>query len=217
MTPLHIQLAIHYYAIAERYAKDNPGHARSPAVRQYTRELVAAGMIVPDPAEPSGYRATAGLRMYVEALKSVPLPTLGLQWSMPGVEPVPGDWSDLMTSDDQTKTKNPDDIAAALHRAAYAESVRDGVMACNGVGVCTYPQCDCKDADPEFSKTKIKTVAPTEHDDRIVIQYLNMDCHCKGGCECAKTYDLNRVRRCGDFLAMSPDPIEWARQMREAM
>lgn len=46
MTPLHIQLLLHFYAIAEPYAKHDPQHAESSAVRDYTENLVMMGLII---------------------------------------------------------------------------------------------------------------------------------------------------------------------------
>lgn len=65
-TPLHIQLLLHVYAIAEPIP--NRG---APAVEAYLNDLVSKGLIAPVPQAPSGYRITPTGRTYVERLKEV--------------------------------------------------------------------------------------------------------------------------------------------------
>lgn len=67
VTPLHINLALHYYYSAVRYDDEyDAAHAHSPAVRRY-RE---------DPESPDGVKATPRLRGYVKALCAMPFPEL---------------------------------------------------------------------------------------------------------------------------------------------
>ena len=47
MTPLHILIGIHYLCRPCPYAEHEPEHANSPAVRDYTQDLVRAGLLVP--------------------------------------------------------------------------------------------------------------------------------------------------------------------------
>jgi hypothetical protein len=73
MTPLHIQLLLHFYAIAEPYAKHDPQHAESSAVRDYTENLVMMGLIYPDRISPSGYRATECGEAFIKRLLATPI------------------------------------------------------------------------------------------------------------------------------------------------
>jgi hypothetical protein len=68
MSPLHIQLAIHYLTLNTPYAEHEPEHANSPAVREFTQQLIDAGLLT------ENYKATKGLSVYVDALCKVPLP-----------------------------------------------------------------------------------------------------------------------------------------------
>lgn len=81
MTPLHIQLMLHYYAIDEPYAKGDPAHANSDAVRKYRAFLIGENMICPSSSSGSGYEATDRGRAYVEALCAVQLPII--KWVQP--------------------------------------------------------------------------------------------------------------------------------------
>jgi len=88
MTPLHIRIAIHYLCHPYPYAENEPAHRFSIATKSYTNDLVRAGLLVPrevgdgDP-NTAEYEATAGCRMYVDALKSVPLPERCTAWAHP--------------------------------------------------------------------------------------------------------------------------------------
>lgn len=81
MTPLHIRMMLHYYAIATPYAEHDPFHASSIAVAEYRGHLIQSGLIEEDLKSPSGYRSTARGRAYVEALCDMPLPIQ--KWVMP--------------------------------------------------------------------------------------------------------------------------------------
>ncbi len=83
MTPLHWQMLLHYYAIAEPYAADNPGHANSLAVRAYTQELLDEELIRRDQKSGSGYRATDRGEALVDHIVNLPLPEK--VWRMPAV------------------------------------------------------------------------------------------------------------------------------------
>lgn len=80
MTPLHIQLMLHYYAVAEPYAKNDLEHATSRAVSDYTKELLEYGLIVKD-VGPSGFKSTDRGNAYVQMLCNLPLPVC--KWVAP--------------------------------------------------------------------------------------------------------------------------------------
>lgn len=73
MTILHIQIMLWYYCRPVRYGMGEPEHANSPAVREYTKNLVDWGMIEPVEAT-DYYKATDRGIAYVEYLRGVPLP-----------------------------------------------------------------------------------------------------------------------------------------------
>ena len=81
MSPLHLQILLHYYAIAEPYAANNPGHANSLAVKAYTQDLIDKNLILADATSGSGYRVTERGEFFVSHICSLPLPVSG--WRMP--------------------------------------------------------------------------------------------------------------------------------------
>lgn len=81
MTPLQIKMMLHYYAIAEPYAKDDPDHACSRAVFEQRGFLIRENMIVEDCAADSGYRVSPRGEAYIDALCKMPLPMS--VWVMP--------------------------------------------------------------------------------------------------------------------------------------
>lgn len=81
MTPLHWQMLLHYYAIAEPYAAHDPGHANSLAVKDYTDELLESDLIRHDPSSGSGYRTTDRGEAMVDHIVNLPLPEK--VWRMP--------------------------------------------------------------------------------------------------------------------------------------
>lgn len=83
MTPLHWQMLLHYYAIAEPYAATNPGHANSLAVKSYTEWLIDNDLIKIDVSSGSGYRATERGEALVEFICNLPLPAR--IWQMPSL------------------------------------------------------------------------------------------------------------------------------------
>lgn len=76
ITPLHLVLMLHYHHVAEPYSKNNPEHANSPAVKQFTRNLVSWGLIAHHDDSPSGYCPTQAGRLYVAQLISLKPPIL---------------------------------------------------------------------------------------------------------------------------------------------
>ncbi len=81
MTPLQIQMMLHYYAIAEPYACRQPEHANSEAVHQQRHSLICDELLETDPGSPSSFRVTERGLAYVKALKDMPLPIK--KWVMP--------------------------------------------------------------------------------------------------------------------------------------
>jgi hypothetical protein len=73
LTPLHIQILLHYYAIAEPYAKDKPAHANSIATITYTQQLVQHGLIYRNEDSPSGYSSTTCGEAFIERLLATPI------------------------------------------------------------------------------------------------------------------------------------------------
>ena len=71
ITPLHIQLMLHYYISSEPYSKDDPAHARSESVSRFRHELHKYGLIDSD-NNPSGWYPTQLGRDYIERLLAVP-------------------------------------------------------------------------------------------------------------------------------------------------
>lgn len=206
ITPLHLQIALHYYMTPLPYARHDRDHANSPAVRRFTADLVRAGMIEPADTE-SGYAPTAGLHMWVEALKAVPVPHLAMQWTMdpPVVEGVHSSVSE---------------IAAAVHR----EAVRDGVKGCAVPLACNYPACtcsviggDCRGGadhvvvEPAIAKKKTPPV--------LVFEYGTLVGRCNNpeGCSCSEPL---YAHTCAHFTAIALDAsqrLRWADEMRDGM
>lgn len=80
MTPLEIEIALHYYARANDY---RDGDLSAPAVRAAMDKFSAEGLIesTTDPDARAAYRRTPRLECYVHALCKTPLPIQ--QWVMP--------------------------------------------------------------------------------------------------------------------------------------
>jgi hypothetical protein len=55
MTPLHIMMLLHYYAVAEPYSIRNDKHRFSSAVRDYRLDLYRRGLIQPITDDGSRY------------------------------------------------------------------------------------------------------------------------------------------------------------------
>lgn len=81
MTPLQINMLLHYYAIAEPYAVREQEHANSPAVHEQRHILVNWGLIKVDITNPSGFSVTDKGLVYVEAICNIPLPVM--RWEIP--------------------------------------------------------------------------------------------------------------------------------------
>lgn len=82
-TPLGIQIMLHYYAHADQF---RGGDFSPPAVRAELEAFVEAGLLMQlvirgSSVENYSFEITDGGRVYVEALKRVPLPRR--IWAMP--------------------------------------------------------------------------------------------------------------------------------------
>lgn len=85
ITPLHIQLLLHYHCNCEPYSKDNYEHAHSRSVIEFMGHLVVNwGLLVKDASAESGYRTTEKGAAYVDMLCSVPLPVC--KWVAPDTD-----------------------------------------------------------------------------------------------------------------------------------
>lgn len=80
MTPLQIQMMLHYYAICEPYAADRPAHAGSLAVISQRDQLCNIGMLQSEVSD-SGFSVTEKGRAYVEAVCAVQIPVC--KWVQP--------------------------------------------------------------------------------------------------------------------------------------
>jgi hypothetical protein len=78
MTPLQMQMMIHYYARLTPYAEHEPDHANSLAVRDQRQQLVACGLLVQKTDETgwdgTSYCVTDKGRAYVNHLREVQIP-----------------------------------------------------------------------------------------------------------------------------------------------
>lgn len=81
MTPLQLQMMLHYYAIAEPYACRQSDHANSPEVMRQREELIVDKLIEVVLTSFSGYQCTARGKAYVEMLCAMPLPVC--KWVAP--------------------------------------------------------------------------------------------------------------------------------------
>jgi hypothetical protein len=73
MTPLHLQILLHYYTIAEPYAKNDPAHANSKATIDCTQQLIRFGLIYADPKGLSGYQVTTCGEAFIARLLGTPI------------------------------------------------------------------------------------------------------------------------------------------------
>ena len=83
MTPLQIDILLHYYARANDYLD---GDFSAPAVRQAIDDFKSENMLERATGESGAtYQITERARVYIEVLLSVPLPMQ--RWVMPTVAP----------------------------------------------------------------------------------------------------------------------------------
>lgn len=82
MTPLHIQIAIHYHVSRGPYAHGTP-HGNSTATNNFTDELYRAGLLRWN-EEQQCFEGTEACKVWVNALCAVPLPVQ--QWVIPKSE-----------------------------------------------------------------------------------------------------------------------------------
>jgi hypothetical protein len=80
-TPLHVQIAMHYHCRTDQYEMVLTNETR----RRYAEDLVDVGMLARIGESGSdavvGYRSTDGLKVWIEAICSVPVPVQ--QWVIP--------------------------------------------------------------------------------------------------------------------------------------
>lgn len=84
VTILHLLLLMHYKCSAEEYARHEPTHAGSPAVRRCRTHLFQWGLIQFTPDRPGWghpYAVTPRGEAYLEAIKTTPLPVA--TWAVP--------------------------------------------------------------------------------------------------------------------------------------
>lgn len=82
MTPLHIQIMLHYYCRTDPYAQKEPEHAKSPAVKHYISQLLLADMLTPSNCE-NVFVVTEKGKAYIDALKAVKEPVGKTIWVQP--------------------------------------------------------------------------------------------------------------------------------------
>jgi hypothetical protein len=80
VTPLHIQIALHYYCFRTDWDCSTPKHT------EYVEDLCRAGLLERSgwPHSSRRFEATDGLKAYVEALTAIKLPVLETRWVIPG-------------------------------------------------------------------------------------------------------------------------------------
>ena len=84
MTPLHIEIALHYHCRIDQFEMVTTNDTR----REYALDLVRAGLLAKKLGENgslTGFIATDGLGVLVEALCSTPFPVK--RWVMPSPSP----------------------------------------------------------------------------------------------------------------------------------
>lgn len=74
LTPLQMQMMLHYYTTAGPYSDKDSHHANSPAVIMQRDELVRMDMLHREPNIAAGYSLTARGCKYIYMLKETPLP-----------------------------------------------------------------------------------------------------------------------------------------------
>jgi hypothetical protein len=85
MTPLKISILLHYYACGDDF---RGGDFSAPAVREAISEFTASDLLAPTPLESDNgpeFTITERGRVYVEALRAVPLPEK--RWVVPASHP----------------------------------------------------------------------------------------------------------------------------------
>jgi hypothetical protein len=80
-SPLHWHILLWYYSRQVKYANTDPDHSNSRAVRDYTNQLIAHGLIQSYDDDTDIYVATGRGRALVEFLFSLPLPIQS--WHIP--------------------------------------------------------------------------------------------------------------------------------------
>jgi len=71
ITPLHLQIMLHYYCSPIPYSADNPTHAYSQAVTEYTAELIKNDLLAEGNEHlnsTSGYHTTQAGRIWIDMI-----------------------------------------------------------------------------------------------------------------------------------------------------
>lgn len=89
VSPLEIQMALHYRCRPTPYAEHEPAHRNSPAVARVHRLFLARGYIVEASAQDfaacrTEYVATEALHVWADALCAVPRPRQRVVWECKG-------------------------------------------------------------------------------------------------------------------------------------
>ena len=83
MTPIHVQMMLHYHCIAAPYAEHKPEHRYPTDVAKYRSELFALGLIIPANIEElvDIWLTTDKGKAYVDAVCAVQVPIC--KWVQP--------------------------------------------------------------------------------------------------------------------------------------
>lgn len=74
-TPLHIMIGCHYHYSLVDYG-ETLNNFSAPAVQEYIGHFIEAGLLVrTSRAYPNSFKATEGLKTWIEALCNTPFPT----------------------------------------------------------------------------------------------------------------------------------------------
>lgn len=83
MTPLHIQIMLHYYCQVKPYAEKEPEHRYSEATQNYTQQLIHYGMLTYSQCK-DVFVVTEKGKAYVDALKAIKVPVEKIIYVQPG-------------------------------------------------------------------------------------------------------------------------------------
>lgn len=83
MTPLHIDILIHYHTRPTEYGKEDDNFY-APAVREAVDWMVGANLLESsDPGDDASFRTTDKGDAYIDAICTLPLPEKKTVWSIP--------------------------------------------------------------------------------------------------------------------------------------
>ena len=87
MTPLHIDILIHYHTRPTEYGKEDNNFS-APAVREAIKWMVGANLLESnDPRDDANhsFRTTDRGNAYIDAMSTLPLPEKQIVWTIPGI------------------------------------------------------------------------------------------------------------------------------------